>query len=247
MPHDTAPSHIRSIVIAGGGTAGWMVAAALSRTIAPHRCRITLVESETIGTIGVGEATIPPIQTFNQVIGLDEAAFLQATKGTFKLGIAFENWKAPGESYFHSFGGTGRDHWSAGFQHFWLHGLARGHAAPYGDYCLELMAAQAGRFAHLPDGRMNYAYQLDSGRYAAFLRRLAEGDGATRIEGRIARVELDGDSGEIAALHLDGDRRVEGDLFVDCTGFRALLIEGALHAGFDDWTHWLPCDRAIAV
>lgn len=234
------------IVVAGGGTAGWMAAAALARTLGPV-ATVTLVESEAIGTVGVGESTIPPLVTYNRLLDIAEADFMRATQATFKLGIAFENWKAQGERYFHSFGGTGRDHWSAGFQHFWLHGLSRGHTAPYDDYSLELMAAQAGRFAHLPDGRMNYAYQLDSARYAAFLRGLAQADGATRIEGRIAHVELDGESGAIAALHLDGDRRVEGDLFLDCTGFRALLIEGALHAGFDDWSHWLPCDRAIAV
>lgn len=236
----------RRIVIAGGGTAGWMTAAALSCTLGDV-IDLTLVESDAIGTIGVGESTIPPIVLFNRLLGINEAEFMRATKATFKLGISFENWKNVGESYFHSFGGTGKDHWSAGFQHFWLRGLDCGHEQSYDEYCLELKAALAGKFAHLPDERMNYAYQLDSSLYAAFLRQRAEGDGAKRIEGRIAEVELDGASGNIAALRLDGDRRIEGDLFIDCTGFRAMLIDGALHAGFDDWTHYLPCDSAVAV
>ena len=240
-------SHLpRRIVIAGGGTAGWMTAAALARTLGPV-AQVTLVESEQIGTIGVGESTIPPLVTYNRLLGINEAEFMRATQATFKLGINFENWRVQGENYFHSFGGTGKDHWSAGFQHFWLNGLERGHAEPYGEYCLELKAAEAGKFAHLPDDRMNYAYQLDSGLYAKFLRTMAEADGTTRIEGKIARVELDGESGDIAALILEGDRRIESDLFIDCTGFRALLIEGALRAGYDDWTHWLPCDSAIAI
>ncbi len=240
-----SPSKLR-IVIAGGGTAGWMSAAALAATMG-DAIDLTLVESDAIGTIGVGESTIPPMLLFNRLLGINEAEFMRATQATFKLGINFENWKDVGESYFHSFGTTGKDHWAAGFQHFWLHGLTRGHSHSFDDYCLELKAALAGKFAHLPDERMNYAYQLDSGLYAAFLRKRAEAQGAVRIEGRIAEVELDSTSGNIAALRLDGDRRIEGDLFLDCTGFRALLIEGALHAGFDDWTHWLPCDSAIAV
>lgn len=242
----TASKLPRRIVIAGGGTAGWMTAAALARTLGPV-AQVTLIESEQIGTIGVGESTIPPLVTYNRLLGINEAEFMRATQATFKLGINFENWRVQGENYFHSFGGTGKDHWSAGFQHFWLNGLERGHAEPYGEYCLELKAAEAGKFAHLPDDRMNYAYQLDSGLYAKFLRAMAEGDGTTRIEGKIAKVELDGVSGDIAALILEGDRRIEGDLFIDCTGFRALLIEGALRAGYDDWTHWLPCDSAIAI
>ena len=221
------------VVIAGGGTSGWMAAAALANTLG-HVIDLTLVESDAIGTIGVGESTIPPLQLFNRLLGIGEAEFMRATQATFKLGIKFENWRDIGESYFHSFGAAGKDHWSAGFQHFWLHGLKHGHTQPFDDYCLELKAALEGKFAHLPDERMNYAYQLDSALYAAFLRGRAEKDGARRIEGRIAAVELNGETGDIAALQLDGDRRIAGDLFLDCTGFRALLIEGALHAGFDD-------------
>jgi tryptophan 7-halogenase len=237
---------LRRIVIAGGGTAGWMAAAAIARTMG-RAVDVMLVESDAIGTIGVGESTIPPLVTFNRLLGINEAEFMRATQATFKLGIAFDGWKEPGHSYFHSFGLTGTDHWSAGFQHFWLYGREKGHGQPYDDYCLELKAAMQGRFAHLPDDRMNYAYQLDSGLYAKFLRAMAEADGVTRIEGKIARVELGDESGDIMALLLDSGLRVEGDLFLDCTGFRALLIEQALHAGFDDWTHFLPCDSAIAV
>jgi tryptophan halogenase len=237
---------LRHIVIAGGGTAGWMTAAAIARTLG-KAVELTLIESDAIGTIGVGESTIPPLVTYNRLLGINEADFMRATQATFKLGIGFENWKEVGHRYFHSFGSTGKDHWSAGFQHFWLNGLERGHGESYDDYCLELSAAYAGKFAHLPDDRMNYAYQLDSTLYAKFLRTMAEGDGTRRVEGKIADVELDATSGDIAALKLESGQRIEGDLFVDCTGFRALLIEGALEAGFDDWTHWLPNDSAIAV
>ena len=242
----TRDGHCRRIVIAGGGTAGWMAAAAITRTMG-RAVEVTLVESDAIGTIGVGESTIPPLVTYNRLLGIDEADFMRATQATFKLGILFDGWKDGSDRYFHSFGSTGKDHWSAGFQHFWMYGRARGHAQSYDDYCLELIAALRGKFAHLPDDGMNYAYQLDSGLYAKFLRDMAEGDGATRIEGRIAHVDLDGESGDIAALVLDTGLRIEGDLFLDCTGFRALLIEQTLHAGHDDWTHYLPCDSAIAI
>ena len=238
--------HPRRIVIAGGGTAGWMAAAAIARTLG-RTADLTLVESDAIGTIGVGESTIPPLVVYNRLLGINEAEFMRATQATFKLGILFDDWKQVGDRYFHSFGATGKDHWSAGFQHFWLYGRTRGHDQSYDDYCLELIAALQGKFAHLPDDGMNYAYQLDSTLYAKFLRTMAEGDGTKRIEGKIARVDLDGESGNIAALVLESGMRIEGDLFLDCTGFRAVLIEQALHAGFDDWTHYLPCDSAIAL
>lgn len=236
----------RRIVIAGGGTAGWMAAAAIARTMG-HTVDLTLVESDAIGTVGVGESTIPPLVTYNRICQINEAEFMRATQATFKLGILFDGWKDGTDRYFHSFGITGKDHWSAGFQHFWLHGLTKGHDQPYDDYCLELVAALQGKFAHLPEDRMNYAYQLDSSLYAKFLRTRAEKDGTKRIEGKIAQVDLAGESGNIAALVLETGQRIEGDLFIDCTGFRALLIDQHLHAGFDDWTHWLPCDSAIAI
>ncbi|GHH23651.1 tryptophan halogenase [Sphingomonas glacialis] len=236
----------RRIVVAGGGTAGWMAAAAIARTMG-RTAEVTLIESDAIGTVGVGESTIPPLVTYNRLLGIGEADFMRATQATFKLGILFDGWKDGTDRYFHSFGTTGQDHWSAGFQHFWMNGRERGHDAAYDAYCLELVAAMEGKFAHLPDERMNYAYQLDSSLYSQFLRRMAEGDGTRRIEGKIARVALDGETGDVAALHLESGVVVEGDLFLDCTGFRALLIEQALHAGYDDWSHFLPCDSAIAV
>ena len=237
---------LNRIVVAGGGTAGWMAAAAIARTMG-RAVSVTLIESEAIGTVGVGESTIPPLVAYNRLLGINEAEFMRATQATFKLGILFDGWRNGQDRYFHSFGLTGKDHWSAGFQHFWRYGVERGFSRSYDDYCLELVAAMKGKFAHLPDDRMNYAYQLDSGLYAKFLRAMAEKDGTRRVEGKIARVELNAESGHIAALHLESGEAVEGDLFLDCTGFRALLIEGALRAGHDDWTHWLPCDSAIAI
>ncbi|HET7605048.1 MAG TPA: tryptophan halogenase family protein [Sphingomicrobium sp.] len=236
---------LRRIVIAGGGTAGWMTAAALGKTLGRH-ADIILIESDAIGTISVGESTIPPIRTFNNLLGIDEAEFMRETQATFKLGIEFDNWARVGDRYFHSFGLTGKDHWSAGFQHFWLNGRDRGHEHPYADYCLELVAANAGKFAHLPGDGLNYSYQLDSTLYARFLRRLAEREGVVRQEGKIASVQTD-EGGGIRSLTLESGQNIEGDLFVDCTGFRALLIGGTLGAELEDWTHWLPCDRAIAI
>jgi tryptophan halogenase len=233
------------VVIAGGGTGGWMAAAAIGRTL-KNVAEVTLIESEEIGTVGVGEATIPTLLTYNRLLGIDEATFMREVGGTFKLGIAFENWRTPEHRYIHSFGVTGKDHWTAGFQHFWRRGEALGIARDFGRYCLELVAAEEGRFAHLPKLGLNYAFHIDSAAFARFLRRMAEGDGVRRKEGRIGRVEL-AESGDIAALHMADGTRVEGDLFIDCTGFRALLMEGALGVGYDDWTHLLPCDRAIAV
>ncbi|GHC94322.1 tryptophan halogenase family protein [Novosphingobium pokkalii] len=254
MPEITmAPPHIRSIVIAGGGTAGWMVAAALSRTIAPHRCRITLVESETIGTIGVGEATIPPIQTFNQVIGLDEAAFLQATKGTFKLGIEFAGWRCKGHRYFHPFGRQGNDFGGTQFHQHWLRAQALGDDTPFGEFSLNEKAAYAGRMRR-PDAdprsvyaTFAYAYHFDAALYAQHLRALSEARGVERREGVIDEVVLDGETGRIASLRLDDGGMLDGDLFIDCTGLRSLLLGEALGVPFEDWTRYLPCNRALAV
>lgn len=237
---------IKRVVIAGGGTAGWMAATALGRTLGKTH-DIVLVESEEIGTVGVGEATIPPLLAYNRLMKIDEREFMRATQATFKLGIDFVNWKENGHRYIHSFGVTGKDHWTAGFQHFWHRGLAAGLSTEFGEYCLELKAALENKFAHLPEQGMNYAYHLDASLYAKFLRNIAEKDGVKRIEGKIEHVALDTESGHVTALHLNDDRVVEGDLFIDCTGFRGLLIEQQLHTGYDDWTHWLPCDRAVAV
>ncbi|MBP6626740.1 MAG: tryptophan 7-halogenase [Arenimonas sp.] len=237
---------VRRVVIAGGGTAGWMAAAALSKTLGKV-LDITLVESEEIGTVGVGEATIPTMVTFHRLLEINEQEFMAATQATIKLGIAFENWRDRGEHYIHSFGTTGRDHWTAGFQHFWLEGRKRELARDYGDYCFELRAAQEERFAHLPNGGINYAYHLDAGRYARYLRGLSEGFGVRRVEGKIARVATRAEDGHIEALEMEGGERIEGDLFIDCTGFRGLLIGETLGVGFEDWSHWLFCDSAFAV
>ena len=248
--NDTTPAQgqrpVKRVVIAGGGTAGWMAAAAISRALGKV-LDITLVESEEIGTIGVGEATIPTLVTFHRLLDINEQEFMAATQATIKLGIKFEHWRDIGQHYIHSFGMTGKDHWTAGFQHFWLKGMARGLARPFGDYCLELRAAEENRFAHLPKIGINYAFHLDAGLYAKFLRRFSEGHGTRRIEGKIARVDTDPANGFIDALVLEDGQRIEGDLFIDCTGFRSLLLGQTLGVGIEDWSHWLPADSAIAV
>ena len=241
---DQAP--IRRVVIAGGGTAGWIAAAALAKLIGPL-LEITLIESDEIGTIGVGESTIPTARTFHQLLGIDERAFLRDTRSTFKLGIAFEDWAREGDRYFHSFGQIGKSTWMGDFHHFWLEARAEGWGGELGDYCFELQAARAGRFAIPEQGHINYAYHLDAGLYARFLRDFAEPLGVNRIEGRIERVEQHPETGFVTALRLASGQRIEGDLFLDCTGFRGLLIEQALRAGYEEWGHWLPTDSAIAV
>jgi tryptophan halogenase len=238
---------VRRVVIAGGGTAGWIAAAALVKQLGPL-LDITLVESEDIGTVGVGESTIPTSRTFHNFLGIDEQAFMRATQASFKLGISFENWGRAGERYIHSFGTIGRaSTWMGDFHHLWLHARERGLADPLGDYCFELRAADAERFATGKDARINYAYHLDAGRYARFLRELSEPAGVRRVEGKIERVEQNAETGFVEALVLESGVRIEGDLFLDCTGFRGLLIEQALQTGYDDWTQWLPTDSAIAV
>jgi hypothetical protein len=244
------PKPIRRIVIAGGGTAGWMVAAGLSKSLG-RLYDIRLIESEEIGTVGVGEATIPTLHFFHEILGIDEREFMAATQATFKLGILFKNWRNVGEDYFHSFGKTGTPHWTAGFQHFWLEGRARGLASDYGDYCLELRAAMDNRFAHLPNSGLNYAYHLDATLYAGYLRRFSEALGVQRIEGKIVKVHTetcaDGSKGNITALTLNDGSLIEGDLFIDCSGMRSLLLGETLGVPYEDWSHWLPCDSAVAA
>ena len=237
---------IRKVIIAGGGTAGWMSAALLSRTLGKV-LDIKLVESDVIGTVGVGEATIPTLVRFHQLLKVKEQEFMAATQATFKLGIGFESWRDVGEDYIHSFGDTGRDHWSAGFQHFWLKGRQRGLAGDFGDYCLELKAALESRFAHIPSPGINYAFHIDATLYAQYLRRFSEKLGVRRIEGKIVDVGTHAESGYIEALTLDSGQRLDGDLFIDCTGFHGLLIERTLNTGYEDWSHWLPCNSAVAV
>ena len=237
---------VKRVVIAGGGTAGWTVAAALVKNLGPLLA-ITLVESDAIGTVGVGESTIPTARRFHELIGLDEQAFVRATGASFKLGIAFEDWARVGDRYFHSFGVTGPSTWMADFQHMWLEAREQGFAGELGDYCLELQAAKAGKFQGGRGSPLNYAYHLDATAYGQFLRGIAEPQGVRRVEGKIAEVKVAPDSGFIEALVLESGETVEGDLFIDCTGFRGLLIEGALSTGWDDWSHWLPTDSALAV
>src|SRR5438270_13782478 len=237
---------IKRVVIAGGGTAGWIAAYALVKQLGPL-IDITLVESDEIGTVGVGESTIPTARTFHQYMGIDEVDFVRATGSTFKLGISFEDWAGEGDRYIHSFGTMGRSTWMMDFQHFWLRARELGIAGDIGEYCLEHQAAAAGRFGPSKNVPLNYAYHLDAGLYGRYLRGLAEPAGVRRVEGKIAEVRQNGESGDIEALVLESGEEVGGDLFLDCTGFRALLIGKALGIGFEDWSHWLPTDSALAV
>ncbi|MCW3837701.1 tryptophan halogenase family protein [Sphingomonas canadensis] len=235
---------VKRVVIAGGGTAGWLAAAALGRQLGAL-VEIVLIESEEIGTIGVGESTVPTTRTFHSIAGIDEREFVRDNQASFKLGISFENWARPGDRYFHSFGTLGRATWMADFQHFWLEAAAQGLESGIGEYCLEHQAGIAGRFTGGEDGPLNYAYHLDASRYARFLRRLSEAAGVKRVEGRIERVEQHGESGFVEALVLASGERIAGDLFLDCTGFRSLLLGGTMGVPFDDWSHWLPTDSAL--
>ncbi len=244
---------IEHVVIVGGGTAGWMAAAALSRFLDNGRRTITLVESEDIGTVGVGEATIPPIINFNRMLDINENDFLRATQGTFKLGIEFVDWGRLGDRYLHPFGDYGEDLHGVHFHQLWLRAARQGAAGPIGDYSMSAVAAAGGKFARPAPGaqsalsKLNYAFHFDAGLYARFLRTLAERQGAIRHEGRIVEVARRGDDGFVTAVTLEDGRRIAGDLFIDCSGFRGLLIEETLGAGYEDWSHWLPADRAIAV
>jgi len=239
---------IQKVVIAGGGTAGWMAAAAISKLIGKHLdTPVTLIESEQIGTVGVGEATIPTLHFFHQLLGINEQNFLNFTGGTFKLGINFENWHDIGKDYFHAFGVTGKGSWACGFQHFWLRAKEIGIAKAYGEYNLEWRAAMANKFSRLPDDGLKHAFHMDASEYAKFLRRYCSHFDLNRIEGIIDKVNLNQESGNIESLSLQSGEVVEGDLFIDCTGQRALLISDALGVGYEEWGHWLPCDSAIAV
>jgi tryptophan halogenase len=249
---------LRRVVIVGGGAAGWMSAAALSAVLKPPY-EIRLVESEEIGIIGVGEATIPPIRMFNGLAQIDEAAFLKATYGTFKLGIEFVNWGRQGERYFHGFGNVGREGlWPVDFLQYWLRLRAHGRAQPLDAYVISCMAARANKFMlpkpemqNSPLAALGYAYHFDASLYARHLRALSEARGVRRTEGKVVQVLLHEEpgptQGHVRAVQLESGERVEGDLFLDCSGFYSLLIEKTLGVGFEDWSHWLPCDRALAV
>lgn len=251
---EAASEHaIRDIVVVGGGTAGWMAAAAFVRLLDTATVRVTVVESDEIGTVGVGEATIPPLIAYNAMIGINEDEFLSATKGTFKLGIEFVDWGAVGKRYFHPFGPHGQDFRAVNFHQLYLREARRRALPDIAEWSMSAVAAALGRYARpapdarLPLSQLVYAFHFDAGLYARFLRGIAEQGGARRVEGRIVDTAQNGDSGHVRSVTLADGTRVDGKLFIDCSGFRGLLIEQALATGYEDWTHWLPCDRAVAV
>lgn len=252
---------IQNVVVVGGGTAGWMTSSLLAKVLG-KALNITLVESDNIGIVGVGEASIPPIVNFNKAIGLNEKEFLKATKGTIKLGIDFKGWNEENKSYMHAFGNIGKQFPFCDFHHFWLKyqkladensKIDNATCSSFWDYSLNYQAAKNGKFApisHIPNTSLPglaYAYHFDAGLYAKFLRKHAEGMGVKRIEGTITTVKQNKNTGYVEHLLLENGKKIDGDLFIDCTGLAALLIEKTLSTGFEDYSHWLPCNRAMAV
>ena len=243
---------IEKIVIVGGGSAGWMTAAALANDLGKS-CEITLIESEAIGTVGVGEATIPPIRYFNQRLGIDEATFVRETNGSFKLGIEFIDWSRIGHAYFHPFGHYGAEFDHVPFYQHWMREHLQGDQIPIDDYSMAWVASKAGKFSHpLADrrnvqSRFDYAYHFDATLYAAYLRKYAETRGVDRVEGRVTSAQQATEDGAIQSVAMEDGQVFEADLFVDCSGFFGLLIEKTLETGYQDWAHWLPCNRAVAA
>jgi tryptophan 7-halogenase len=244
--------NIRKIAIVGGGSAGWMAAAALSNALRGN-CKIELIESDEIGVVGVGEATIPPIKYFNQSLGIDEHEFLKHTNGSYKLGIQFVDWSKKGRTYFHPFGQFGAEFDSVALQQYWLREHHRGNIPPLDEFSMAWGAARLGRYDRpMQDRRQvqstyDYAYHFDAVLYGKYLRTYAEKRGVVRTEGKVVEVKLNAQNGYIEHLVLADDRTIAADFFIDCTGFRGLLIEGALETGFEDWSNWLMCNRAMAV
>ena len=241
------------MVIVGGGTAGWMAAAGIASMLGKTGLQITLIESEAIGIVGVGEATLPHIRFFNETIGINEAEFMAATSATFKLGIEFVNWGKVGDSYIHPFGEYGLPNAGVGFHHYWRKMANKADTGPIDLYSLPIMACRNAKFEPPSDNPKSvsstyrYAYQFDALKYAPFLRKHAEARGVERLEGKVVDVTLQSDTGAVEAVVMESGAAIEGDLFIDCTGFFGLLIEKALQAGYEEWTKWLPCDRAVAV
>lgn len=244
---------IEKLVILGGGTAGWMAAAAISKVFHKSPLEITVIESSHIGSVGVGEATIPEMVNFNQMLGIDEKEFLRFTKGTFKLGIEFVDWTKPGESYIHPFGRYGNPMDSIPFFHHWQKLFNQGKAQPLKEYCLAIKSCELNKFArpvNIPNSPLSeiaYAFHFDAGLYAKFLRRESEKRGVKCVDAVVNKVSKNTGNGYIDTLVLDDGREVRGDFFIDCSGFKGILIEQALHAGYDDWSHLLPANSAVTV
>lgn len=253
MNQSDQDNRIRDIVIVGGGTAGWMVAAALSQVLRSAGVKITLVESETIGTVGVGEATIPAIRQYNTVLGLNEDEFIRETGGTFKLGIQFVDWYKKNHSYYHPFGNIGTRIERIAFQHYWQRLFNLGKTFPLENFSLNIQACESNKFtrplklANSPLSEITYAFHFDAGLYARYLRKYAENNGVVRIEGLIDGANINSQNGFIESVHLSTGEVISGDLFIDCSGFRGLLIGQWLKTEYEDWSHFLPCDSAVAV